>query len=278
MKSRIITSTNQLSMDSSTTNAWVELIPGMDKLVGYMKAQDNKIKQLQDKNKELKEQNEKLQEQNEDTLASLNFYQECNEELKEEIKELKKGATQKVPDGVMSAFRGLTSSWWEDELRYYSENFDIKEKYHNNPEEIPTKYLSDCNYTDLRILDDWLSKGKYEKYEWEIPDDEEDESEEESEEETDKYDGDEWRWVYGKNIIEQEEYKEVVLIMAGGGDHWENWTMTPTMNYIVNKDGKHPQHGKVLVQSSCGNYVSFQDKDYVPDDGECICEYEHCVV
>lgn len=104
-----------------------------------------------------------------------------------------------------------------------------------------------------------------------------DSEEEESDVEEDKYDGDDWGWVYGKNIVEQEDYKEVVLIMAGGGDHWENWTMTPNMNYIVNKDGKHPQHGKVLVQSSCGNYVSFQDKDYVPDDGECICEYEICV-
>ena len=101
--------------------------------------------------------------------------------------------------------------------------------------------------------------------------------EEESDVEEDKYDGDDWRWVYGKNIIEQEEYKEVVLIMAGGGDHWENWTMTPNMNYIVNKDGKHPQHGQVLVQSSCGKYVSFQDEDYVCEGDECICEYEHCV-
>ena len=102
----------------------------------------------------------------------------------------------------------------------------------------------------------------------------------ESEEETDKYDGDDWRWVYGKMIVDNEdedtdeEWKDVVLNIAGGGDHWENWIMRPTMNYIENKDGLHPQHGKVLVQSSCGKYLSFQDKDYVPDDGECICEYE----
>ena len=99
------------------------------------------------------------------------------------------------------------------------------------------------------------------------------------EELADKYDGDDWGWVYGKNIVEQKEYKEVVLVMSGGGDHWENYTMTPTMNYIVNKDGKHPQRDKkFLVQSSCGKYVSFQDKDYVPDEDECICEYDDCVV
>ena len=104
-------------------------------------------------------------------------------------------------------------------------------------------------------------------------------TEEESEAEEDKYDGDDWHWVYGKMIVDNEDelsanIPDVVLNIAGGGDHWENWIMRPTMNYIENKDGLHPQHGKVLVQSSCGKYLSFQDKDYVPDDGECICEYE----
>jgi hypothetical protein len=65
--------------------------------------------------------------------------------------------------------------------------------------------------------------------------------------------------------------------MAGGGDHWENWIMTPTMNYIENKDGLHPQHGKVLIQSSCGKYLSFQDKDYECEGDECICDYEFAV-
>jgi len=76
MKSRIITSTNQLTMDSSTTNASMELIPGMDMLLQYMKNQDKKIKELK---KEL----------DEEKVASLKFYQECDEELKEEIKKLK---------------------------------------------------------------------------------------------------------------------------------------------------------------------------------------------
>jgi hypothetical protein len=43
-------------------------------------------------NKKLKEQVKQLQMEDdtlEDTLSSLNFYQECNEELKEEIKKLK---------------------------------------------------------------------------------------------------------------------------------------------------------------------------------------------
>ncbi len=78
-------------------------------------------------------------------------------------------------------------------------------------------------------------------------------------------------------VKNEDGFDDVVLCMAGGGDHWENWIMRPNMNYIENKKGLHPQHGKVLVQSSCGKYVSFQDKDYVPDDGECIIEYEIAV-
>ena len=101
---------------------------------------------------------------------------------------------------------------------------------------------------------------------------------ESEEEETDKYDGDDWRWVYGKMKVKNDDgFDDVVLCMAGGGDHWENWIMRPSMNYIENTNGLHPQHGKDLIQSSCGKYVSFQDKDYVPDDGECIVEYEIAV-
>ncbi len=100
----------------------------------------------------------------------------------------------------------------------------------------------------------------------------------EEEVEVDKYDGDDWGWVYGKMCVDtDEEYKEVVLCMAGGGDHWENYIMTPTMNYIENKDGRHPQNDKVLVQSSCGKYVSFQDKDYEFEGDETDCQYHHCV-
>jgi hypothetical protein len=142
-------------------------------------------------------------------------------------------------------------------------------------------YMDACD--EWGRFDDFVAEGGFDeddmKHEWVqewIKNTTEEESEEE-EDEKDKYDGDDWGWVYGKNIVEREEYKEVVLIMAGGGDHWENWTITPTMNYIVNKDGKHPQHGKVLVQSSCGKYVSFQDEDYECDEDEGICEYELCV-
>ncbi len=236
-------------MDSSTTNASVELIPGMDKLLEYMKNQDKKIKELQEDNKkqkqehikslenllkevkelkELQEQNKKLKEditnhpdfeeiatdwyERHNWMVDKDEFTELKEEnkkLKEEIKKLKNDLrlcadglipqgmvggivecerekrhkaeeenkelkkAQEVPDGVIQAFRGLTSNWWEDEKQYYEENFDIKEKYDEEPDEIPTKYLNGCIYTDLRIVEDWLSEGKYEKYEEEESEEEE---------------------------------------------------------------------------------------------------------
>lgn len=121
--------------------------------------------------------------------------------------------------------------------------------------------------------------GQYELAIQDIKQGEEENESSDEEESSDKYDGDDWGWVYGKMMVDMEDGdKEVLLVMAGGGDHWENYIMTPTMNYIVNKDGKHPQRDKVLVQSSCGKYVSFQDKDYKCEEDECICEYENCVV
>ena len=91
------------------------------------------------------------------------------EKLQEENKKLK------IPEGVMNAFNSLTSNWWSDEEKYYSENFpEHTEKYDDEPENIPTKHLLPCNYTDLRHLDDWFNKGIYHPYEDEEETDEED--------------------------------------------------------------------------------------------------------
>jgi len=143
--------------------AGTELITGMEELV-------NHIRELEAKNKELTETNECVKRQIE-TVCKV------NDELKEENKKLK------IPDGVVRAFKGLVVNWWEDEEKYYRENFHMKEKYDGDPGNIPTKYLSDCNYTDLRILNDWIVGGKYEKYEIEESEEEDSESEEESDEE-----------------------------------------------------------------------------------------------
>ena len=48
-----------------------------------------KVEKLEAENKKLKEENKRLDETLEDTLASLNFHQERNEELKQEKWELK---------------------------------------------------------------------------------------------------------------------------------------------------------------------------------------------
>ena len=122
----------------------------MSKMTDFqIKMMKKKMKKLEEENKKLKEENERL----------------------------------KIPDGVVRAFKGLVVNWWEDGEKYYSENFDVKEKYDDDPGNIPTKYLSDCNYTDLRILNDWIVGGKYDKYEIEESSSEE---EEEEDEETEK--------------------------------------------------------------------------------------------
>ena len=69
-------------MNSSTTNASVELIPGMDKLLNYMKEQDKKIKELQDENKKLKEDNEEI-------LNIIESHEHANTNLGKENKKLK---------------------------------------------------------------------------------------------------------------------------------------------------------------------------------------------
>jgi len=91
--------------------------------------------------------------------------------MKKENEELKK---KQIPKEVMSAFNSLTSNWWSDEKNYYSENFpEHTEKYDDEPENIPTKHLLPCNYTDLRQLDDWFNKGIYHPYEKEEEEEEE---------------------------------------------------------------------------------------------------------
>jgi hypothetical protein len=152
------------------------------------KMTDFQIKMMKKKMKKLEEENKKLKEKNDGYEALLRC--ECGVsiervvEIKEENKKLKEENERlKIPDGVVRAFKGLVVNWWEDGEKYYSENFDVKEKYDDDPGNIPTKYLSDCNYTDLRILNDWIVGGKYDKYEIEESSSEE---EEEEDEETEK--------------------------------------------------------------------------------------------
>lgn len=45
------------------------------------------------------------------------------------------------------AFKALYVNWFHEETKWYMENFNI-----DNPEDIPTEDLEDCNYKNLRIL------------------------------------------------------------------------------------------------------------------------------
>jgi len=45
------------------------------------------------------------------------------------------------------AFRALYANWFHEETKWYMENFNV-----DNPEDIPTENLEDCDYKNLRIL------------------------------------------------------------------------------------------------------------------------------
>ena len=45
------------------------------------------------------------------------------------------------------AFKALYINWFNEETKWYMENFNV-----DNPEDIPTEDLEDCDYKNLRIL------------------------------------------------------------------------------------------------------------------------------
>ena len=53
-------------------------------------------------------------------------------------------------------FENLANNWWQDELKYYLENFDTDSR--EALENIPTSELEECNYKDLRILEDYFKE------------------------------------------------------------------------------------------------------------------------
>jgi len=72
------------------------------------------------------------------------------------IKKLKfELAVAKPPKEVKDCFKSLNSAWYDDESKYYSENFECEE-----PDDIPTNKLQNCNYRDLRIVWEWLIDGQ----------------------------------------------------------------------------------------------------------------------
>ncbi len=68
------------------SNASMELIPGMDKLLNHMKEQDKKIKELQEENKKLKQENTELEEENK-KLKDASAEEEEEEEEEDEYTE-----------------------------------------------------------------------------------------------------------------------------------------------------------------------------------------------
>lgn len=194
-------------MASSTTNASMELIPGMDKLLQYMKAQDNKIKELTEQNKHLKEKNEKLEQE----VSLINGEEMENEEkiaeLENELDELKEknNKLKKMIDGLPN---DMEDKWWcekierwrwdgdnfEEELKEYEEQQQQKKEEEESEEEyiydvkddVKTYYLGDdldearkqSHFHNIRIKRYIVEDGETNYDDWDIV-----ESEEESEEE-----------------------------------------------------------------------------------------------
>jgi len=107
---------------------------------------------------EVKEENEVLTEKTghlkcivDDTFQEMDHFKQKTIELMGENEKLKK---EKIPDDIIRAFTGLTSNWWGDEEKFYSEVFEPEQE----PEDIPTDKLEPCNYRDLRVLDEWFNK------------------------------------------------------------------------------------------------------------------------
>jgi len=57
------------------------------------------------------------------------------------------------------AFTALYSNWFVHEKNWYSENFcNIDDAYEDcDPDDIPIEKLEDCDYKNLRILDEFFS-------------------------------------------------------------------------------------------------------------------------
>jgi FtsZ-binding cell division protein ZapB len=238
-------------------------VSGVDDMYEYVKELIKEHKELKKKEQEYQPKGSRI-----DAEGLHDYMKEENKKLKKEV------------DKWCEIISSLDGDDWSDMLQdagweYNDENelVRVEEEYEITEENIIRDYGDES--LQAKQYGFGMYNPEYVKRLKEKQTEPASDSESEDEEEVDKYDGDDWCWVYGKEKFRHAD--EVVLIMAGGGDHWENWVMTPNMNYIVNKDGKHPQNGKVLVQSSCGKYVSFQDEDYECEGDECICEYEYCV-
>ena len=86
---------------------------------------------------------------------------------------------------------------------------------------------------------------------------------------------DDWVWGYGNN----KDANEYVINISGGGDGvspngFENWVIKKVggeLKCYIRHGGDIPdkeQINKIIVSCPDGNYVSFQDKDYVFREGE----------
>jgi len=156
-------------VEKCCTDAVEEVVEGMKSVIEEVKEENETLKEENKKQKVLivnetiekekfKYENEVLTEKTghlkcivDDTFQEMDHFKQKTIELMGENEKLKK---EKIPDDIIRAFTGLTSNWWGDEEKFYSEVFEPEQE----PEDIPTDKLEPCNYRDLRVLDEWFNK------------------------------------------------------------------------------------------------------------------------
>ncbi len=123
---------------------------------------------------EVKEEKDGLQQELKDVRKLELAHMDTIKKLKFEL------AVAKPPKEVKDCFKSLNSAWYDDESKYYMETLDGEE----DPDDIPTNKLQNCNYRDLRIVWEWMIDGQC-NYIYESSSSDEEDEEDSSDEEAD---------------------------------------------------------------------------------------------
>ena len=160
------------------------LIPGFEDIITHIRQQEQRIKKLQEENKKLKCEDDTL----EDTLASLNFYEEANKELKEKITCLESDSHNEVSqaefDDMKDELEEQIKKLKEDLEKAWDQRGDKWRKARNKKLEEENKKLKEENDTLFHKADHW--KLKYHTLRDQLNLSSEEDSDEEPEDEEEK--------------------------------------------------------------------------------------------
>ena len=238
------------------TRMGVELILGMEDVINYLNEVQAENKKLKEENKKLKEDLEKAWDQRGDKWrkARIKNLEAENKKLQEEIAHKNKKFGEWCEEN--KKLQGEVKKLREDLLKLaFNEESDSDEEEEKCAWEINVVGLGFCQYEneeerDKHVVycknDCWKVKGDKT-----AKDEEGNYCETDEEEELSKYEKEDSDWVrgYGFTTVNG-EYR---VVMAGGGDHWEDYVLTRDRNFIHNRMGE----SIVSTFISCpeGNYI-----------------------